>query len=283
METGNRTTPYQIYSHALVNQINLEHCVLSIRLLSDGLSLLIHHDKDKKVLFALQLNTFGEKNIIESLHDVWKNQNILHNTFKATQVYVQTPYSVWVPSSYFNPKKLEDVVGLQMHFESEFQKLSYDFHFKWNAYHVFAINKNVVEFFGKNVQSSIVYQNDLIHFLNRSKKVKSIQNKVFLATDKQIVDLWMIGSSRLIFHKTILQSESDEELAFRIMSALEVAEFDFVDDLFYCLNQLPERLYSILFKYIKSIQSFSDDQSSDINLKDLKKIGDYESFRRLIN
>lgn len=282
METGNLKKIYKTYKHALINQINLEQCTLSIRFLPDGLSLFIYQENEEKIWYSLSLQSFSKEGVLSDLQQIWRDEELLQNTFKNAQIYFQSMYSIWVPSTFFAPNKLNDLVALQIPYESQSQSLFYDFHFKWDAYHVYAVNNELIEFCKKNIAGNVTFFNDMMFSFNRSKLVKSIQKKVFFSQDNDLVDVWMIEGSKLIFHKSFLPTENENELAFRLFSILDVVDFDYVDDLFYCVSPISDTFYSLLYTYIKSIQRIDIELQIKFSLKELKKIPDYKSLLRIL-
>ena len=270
METGSLAN-HKTYKHALINQINLEQCILSIRILPDGLSLFIHQGEEEKLWYAYHQEGLGEQSVLNCLSGLWREEPLLSQSFANCRVFIESLYSVWIPAAFFSPDNLEVVLNAQIPFESESQDIKSDFHFSWDAYHVYGVNKHLTEFLGKNVNCEINYLNDLNFVFNYSKQVKSIQKKVFYSESSSGVDLWMLDGSKLIFHQGFKEILSHEDIVYRIFSCLEVTDFDFVDDIFYIIGHIDPERYEKIYTYIKSIHK--PDYLSEIKFarKEIKK------------
>ncbi len=270
METGNSTN-HNTFKHALINQINLEQCILSIRILPDGLSLFIHQSKEQKLLYSFYQPTLNHSSVLDRITALWKEEPLLRQSFSSCRVFVQPIHSIWVPAQLFSLDSLDLFLEAQIPFEKEYQLVKYDFHFSWDAYHVFCINKQLHEFLGKNVNGDISYLNDLNFVFNYSKQIKSIQKKVFYTESDFGVDLWMLEGSKLIFHQSFNNIINNEDIIFRIFSCLEVTDFDFVDDIFYIIGNITEERYNKVYTYVKSIHKLEYYSVLKFPIKEIKK------------
>lgn len=270
METGNLAN-HNTYKHALINQINLEQCILSIRILPDGLSLFIHQGEEQKLWYALYTPSLNNQSILDCLTQVWKEEPLLNQSFKSCRVFIQPLHSIWVPAQFFSTESLDLLLETQIPFEKEYQVAKYDFHFSWDAYQVFGVNKQLVEFLGKNIQGELSYLHDLNFVFNHSKQIKSIQKKVFYTENDLGVDIWMLEGSQLIFHQNFNQILNHEDIVFRIFSCLEVSDFDFVDDIFYIIGDIEEERYNKMYTYIKSIHKLDYLEAVKFSQKEIKK------------
>ena len=270
METGNQYN-HTTYKHALINQINLEQCILSIRILPDGLSLFIHQNDEQKLWYSHYIPVLGDHGITEVLKQLWEEESILRQSFKSCLVFIQPLHSIWVPAPFFTPQTLDTLLETQIPFERENQDIKYDFHFTWDAYQVYAVNKQLTEFLGKNVNCTINYIHDLNFVFNYSKQIKSIQKKVFYCESNAGVDIWMLEGTQLKFHQTFNNILSHEDIIFRIFSCLEVTDFDFVDDIFYVIGGIHSARYKQLYTYIKTIYKLDYFDKVKFPQKELKK------------
>lgn len=270
METGNRPF-HSTYKHALINQIKLEQCILSIRILPDGLSLFIHQNEEKKTWYVYHVSSLGDQSILGVLTQLWEEEPLLRQVYKDCRVFIQPLHSIWVPAAYFSEKALEVFLEAQIPFEKESQDIKYDFHFSWDAYHTYTINKQLGEFLGKNIKGKINYFHDLHFVFNYSKQIKSIQKKVFYIENATGVDLWMVEGSRLVFHQNYNQVLNHEDIIFRVFSCLETMDFDFVDDIFYIIGDIQEERYNQVYTYIKSIHKLDYTEAINFSDKEIKK------------
>ncbi len=270
METGNLAN-HNTYKHALINQINLEQCILSIRILPDGLSLFIHQGEEQKLWYSHYEPKLDTLSILECLSKLWKEEPLLRQHFANCRIFIEPLHSIWVPATLFSPETIGLILETQVPFEEDHQIIKTDFHFSWDAYHVYSVNKYLVEFLGKNVDCEINYFHDLNFVFNYSKQVKSIQKKVFYAEGDSGVDIWMLEGSNLVFHQSFKDILSHEDIIYRIFSCLEVTDFDFVDDILYLIGDIDSVRYDQLYMYIKSIHKL--DYLSEVKFaqKEIKK------------
>lgn len=281
METGNPNT-IKIYKHALINQIKLEHCTLSIRVLPNGLSLFIQQDFDAKIWLAIQIESLESTSLIQKLHELWIQEDILQSEFKSCFVFIQNSNSIWVPEPFFDKNEIPGLLSKQIAFEPEHQDFLFDFHFKWNAYQVYPIAKVVKEFLDKNVQSKLEFRNDMYFEFNRSKKQLTIQKKVYYAQCNGQIDFWMMQGSALIFHKSIRDSENENEIEFKLLNVLKAYDFDFSDDIFYVLYKMEDSRFQVFYKYIKTIKVLEAVEILKKYTKNLKTLPNWVQLERLL-
>lgn len=270
METGNPSN-HSIYKHALVNQINLEQCILSIRILPDGLSLFIHHNDEQKLWYSIDIPSLGNKTVLSTIIKLWEEEPLLRQNFKNCRVFINPLNSIWVPSTYFSPSSIEVFLNAQIPFEKESQEIKYDFHFSWDAYQVYTVNNQLVEFLGKNVRAEINYLHDLHFVFNYSKQIKSIQKKVFYTESNLGIDLWMLEGAQLKFHQNFYSILSHEDIIFKILTCLEVMDFDFVDDIMYVIGDIDKERYKKLYTYLKTIHQLNYLDTVNFSEKEIKK------------
>ncbi|MCT4665098.1 MAG: DUF3822 family protein [Flavobacteriales bacterium] len=259
METGNQAL---IYEHHLLKQAKLENCILSIRFFSDGLSVSIH--QDKQWWFFWENKMKPEEVYEDLLTHLLSHYSFLQLPFKQVKVSTNTGFNTWIPSQIFQVDHLSSLCKEVIPFEPKHQELHQDFHHQWDAYQVFSFPKSLSQFLSVNFSKDFSLNFECFELFEESKKILSIQKKVFFVYDGDFLHLWALQGNKLLFQHT-LEYQNPKELAFRSILLLEEFELDFYNDYFQIFGNLPDELDYILHQYIHTFVNKKREDVFDIS------------------
>ncbi len=277
MVTGNNLHVRFFEKRSIFNKANLESCELSIQLMPDGFSFLIHHPDQLKIL---ALGSFEKAdptdNLLELLKDFWTKEPILNRTYKKVQFIFSSMHAIWTPKELFDHDTIDQLFDFNIEKE-ESQVIRTSFFPEQSAYLSYSIDKGIHEFVQFNFPNALQLHITEILFPIAYQQ-KDVETKAFLYSNGALMDLWLMNGKKLIFHKSFVVT-SDEERAYYTFFSLKQLEFSLQKMNLYLIGDLSENCRAYFDKYVRNVSSL---QQGKFSTKELKKVPENE-FYPLLN
>ncbi len=277
MVTGNNLQVRFFEKRTIFNKANLASCELSIQLMPDGFSFLIHHPEQLKIL---AIGSFKKENpsdnLLELLKDFWTKEPILNRQYKKVQFIYSSLHSIWTPKELFDHDSIEQLFDFNIEKE-ESQVIINSFFPEQSAYLSYRIDKEIHEFVQFNFPDSIQRHITEVLFPIAYEE-KQTYPKAFLYNNGSMMDLWVMNGKKLIFHKTFIVT-NDEERAYYTFFSLKQLEFSLQKMHLYLMGEFSESCLEYFTKYVRFVEHLKQEKFSE---KELKKVPENE-FYPLLN
>ncbi len=277
MVTGNNLEVRFFEKRPLFNKTNLSSCELSIQLMPDGFSFLIHHPDQLKIL---ALGSFKKSdpsdNLLELLKEFWAKEPILNRKYKKVQFIFCSLHSIWTPKDLFDYNKINQLFDFNIEKE-ESQIIRNTYFPEQEAYLSYSIDSDIHEFVQFNFPDALQLHITEVLF-PLAYKEKHTETKAFLFNNGAIMDLWLMNGKKLIFHKSFVVT-NDEERAYYAFFSLKQLEFSLQKMPLFLMGDFSETCKGYFEKYVRHITLYKQDKFSS---KELKKVPENE-FYPLLN
>lgn len=237
------------------------HKKLSIQLSSDGFSFCVYNNSTCKyeniIYIPFASKTITPASMLEEVKNIFKNNELLHNTYKEVVLIHHNELHTFVPQAYFD----EDILSSYLQntvkvFENDFVSFDELDALEMNNVYIPFVNINnyIFDSFGE-----FTYLHSSTVFLQNILKTNNVTNKaMFVNVYKNNFQLIVVENNQLVL-SNYFNYQSKEDFVYYVLFVVEQLKMDpnsFVLTLYGNIKEKDDT-YQILYKYVRNVNIYA--------------------------